>query len=61
MLGHFSLPELLVLLIIVLILFGANRLPELAGSFGKSIRAFKEGLKETEETPNKDRNPSKPA
>jgi sec-independent protein translocase protein TatA len=48
MLGRFSLPELLVLLVIVLILFGANRLPELAGSIGKTIRAFKEGLHEND-------------
>jgi len=58
MLGHFSLPELLVLLVIVLILFGANRLPELAGSFGKSIRAFKEGVKEAEEKTSKESKPS---
>jgi sec-independent protein translocase protein TatA len=51
MLGHFSLGELTVLLAIVVLLFGAKRLPEVAGSFGKSIKAFKQGLKEEENEP----------
>jgi len=36
--------ELLVILVIVLILFGANRLPELARSLGSSMREFKKGV-----------------
>lgn len=39
-------PELVLILVVALILFGPNRLPELAKSFGKSIKAFKEGLRE---------------
>ena len=39
-------PELLLILIVALVLFGPNRLPELAKSVGKSIKAFKEGLRE---------------
>jgi sec-independent protein translocase protein TatA len=38
--------ELLVILVIVLILFGANRLPELARSLGASMREFKKGINE---------------
>ncbi|HHI97193.1 MAG TPA: twin-arginine translocase TatA/TatE family subunit [Thermodesulfatator atlanticus] len=38
--------ELLVILLIALILFGAKRLPEIGAGLGKGIRAFKEGLKE---------------
>ena len=37
--------ELLVVLAIVLLLFGAKRLPELAQSLGKSIQIFKESFK----------------
>ena len=38
--------ELLVILVIVLILFGANRLPELARSLGSSVKEFKKGVNE---------------
>ncbi len=38
--------ELLVILVIVLILFGANRLPELARSLGSSVKEFKKGVSE---------------
>jgi sec-independent protein translocase protein TatA len=38
--------ELLIILLIVLILFGANRLPELARSLGSSVKEFKKGVNE---------------
>jgi sec-independent protein translocase protein TatA len=38
--------ELLVILVIVLILFGANRLPQLARSLGSSMKEFKKGINE---------------
>ena len=41
--------ELVVILVIVLIIFGPKRLPELAEAFGKSIRKFKEASREVEE------------
>ncbi len=40
--------ELIVILVIVLILFGANRLPQLAKGMGESIRNFKQGMAEVE-------------
>ena len=40
------LPELLVILFIVLLIFGANRLPDLAKGIGKSIKNFKEAAKD---------------
>jgi sec-independent protein translocase protein TatA len=40
--------ELLIILVIVLILFGANRLPELARSLGSSVKEFKKGVTETQ-------------
>ncbi len=48
--------ELLVILVIVLILFGANRLPELARSLGSSVKEFKKGITEakTDEGARKD-------
>ena len=43
------LPELIVLLAIVLLFFGAKRLPEMGASIGKSINAFKKGMSETQD------------
>jgi sec-independent protein translocase protein TatA len=40
--------ELFIGLIIVLLLFGAKRIPEIAGSFGKSIKEFKKGMNEVQ-------------
>lgn len=39
-------PELLVVLVVVMLLFGASRLPKLARSMGQAGKEFKEGLKE---------------
>ncbi len=41
-----SLPQILIIGLIVLILFGSKKLPEFGKSIGKSIRSFKEGLNE---------------
>lgn len=41
--------ELLIILVIVLILFGANRLPELARSLGSSVKEFKKGVNEVKD------------
>jgi sec-independent protein translocase protein TatA len=38
--------ELVIILVIVLILFGANRLPDLARSLGSSVKEFKKGVNE---------------
>ncbi len=42
-------PEILLIFLIVLLLFGAKRLPELFKSFGKSIREFKKATSEIED------------
>ena len=47
-LQNIGFPELLVVLLIVLLLFGAKRLPEMARGLGKSLSEFKKGLKEIE-------------
>lgn len=46
MLPHIGWGELVLILAVLLLLFGAKRLPELARSLGKSVRGFKESLKE---------------
>ncbi len=43
---NIGMPELLVILVIVLLIFGAARLPEIARSFGKAIQEFKKGMKD---------------
>jgi sec-independent protein translocase protein TatA len=40
-----GLPELLIILGIILLLFGARRLPDLARSLGKSTREFRQGMR----------------
>jgi sec-independent protein translocase protein TatA len=42
--------ELLVILVVVLLLFGAKRLPEVGSSIGKGIREFKRSLSDVQET-----------
>jgi sec-independent protein translocase protein TatA len=44
--GSFSLFHWLVVLVIVLLLFGAGKLPRVMGDFAKGIKAFKAGMKE---------------
>ena len=46
MLPNIGYGELLIILVVALILFGANRIPEVAKSLGRSLHAFKQGLKE---------------
>ncbi|HEY63586.1 MAG TPA: twin-arginine translocase TatA/TatE family subunit [Caldilineae bacterium] len=42
--------ELIIILVIVLAVFGAGRLPELGGAIGRGIRDFRKALREDEET-----------
>lgn len=44
--GSIGLPEMLVILAIVIIIFGANRLPQLGRGLGSAIRNFKDGIKD---------------
>lgn len=46
MLPNIGVTEAVILLFIVLLLFGAKRLPEIGGSLGKGIREFKNSVKE---------------
>jgi sec-independent protein translocase protein TatA len=46
MFGSLGLPELLIILVIVILIFGANRLPGLARGMGSAVKNFKEGMKD---------------
>jgi len=45
-LGDIGVGEIILILAVLLLLFGAKKLPELARSIGKSARALKDGMKE---------------
>lgn len=44
-----GMPELLVILVIILVLFGANRLPEIGKGIGQAIKNFKKAISEPDE------------
>lgn len=44
MFGQLGMTEILLILVVVLLLFGAKRIPEVAASMGKGIREFKRNL-----------------
>jgi sec-independent protein translocase protein TatA len=46
MLGRVGIPELVIILMIIILIFGANRLPEIGRGIGKGIRNFKDATKE---------------
>ncbi len=58
-----GMPELVIILVIIMIIFGANKLPQMGAGLAKGIRNFKKGIdgkeeidttpKKTEETPGK--------
>ena len=48
MFGNLGMGELMVILVIVLVLFGAKRIPEISASFGKGIREFKKNVNDVE-------------
>lgn len=60
MISQIGLPTLLFIILIALLLFGPNKLPELGRAFGKTLREFKKGAKDVleDEAP---RTPQDPA
>ncbi len=56
MFGELGAPELIIILIIVVLLFGVGRISKVSGEVGSAIRNFREGLKgdDTGETEKKD-------
>ena len=47
---EFGTPELIIILVIVILLFGVGRISKIAGELGRGIRAFREGLQGTDAT-----------
>jgi sec-independent protein translocase protein TatA len=53
-----GMPELIIIMVIVLLIFGAGKLPEIGGAIGKGIKGFKKSMKEPDEidvTPKNDK------
>ena len=48
--GRIGLPEMLVVLAIVIIIFGANRLPQIGRGIGSAIKNFRDEFKDTPKT-----------
>ncbi|MFH1824739.1 MAG: twin-arginine translocase TatA/TatE family subunit [Candidatus Firestonebacteria bacterium] len=44
--GNIGVPELIIVLVIALIIFGAGKLPEIGSAIGKSIKEFKKAMKD---------------
>lgn len=47
--GQIGMPELIVILLVVIILFGARKLPEIGSALGKAIREFKKAGKDIQD------------
>ncbi len=47
MIGGLGMPELIIILVIILIIFGAGKLPQIGEGLGKGIKNFKKATKET--------------
>ena len=53
-------PELMIILVIIMIIFGAGKLPEIGSAFGRSIKNFKTSMKEAEEAESVEGSDNKP-
>jgi sec-independent protein translocase protein TatA len=48
-------PEIVIIAIVAILIFGPKKIPELGGVLGKSIRNFQEGMKKSDEDHNSDK------
>ena len=55
LIGSFGMQEMLVILLILVVLFGARRIPELARGLGEGIRGFRSSLRGDDEPPSNDK------
>ncbi|MBI1723660.1 MAG: twin-arginine translocase TatA/TatE family subunit [Gemmatimonadetes bacterium] len=60
MLGNLGMSEILMILVIVLLIFGAKRLPEIGSAMGKGIREFKKSMREVTEDIDRPEPPAEP-
>lgn len=55
-----GMPELIVILVIVVLIFGANRLPQLGKGLGEAIKGFKKGLSGEDNNSSSNKDQGKP-
>ena len=53
-LGNVGTTEIIIIALVVVLLFGGKKIPELMGGIGKGVRSFKKGMNEIEEEINKE-------
>ena len=58
LIGPMGLPELLIILVIVFLIFGANKLPQLGSGLGEGIKNFKNSIKGSDKLPEDKAEPS---
>jgi len=58
-LRDFGLPELLIILVIIIVLFGPGRIGKVAGELGKGIRSFRDGISNKDSEKKENENESK--
>lgn len=58
--GQVGIREVLIVVLIIVILFGARRIPELMRSMGQGVKEFKSGLKDTPKDDEKPKGPDRP-
>lgn len=61
MFGNLGFTEILILMLVLLLVFGARRIPEIGASIGQGIKEFKKSLKDSGETEDRSALPSPPA
>lgn len=60
MFGNLGMSEIMMILVIVLLVFGAKRLPEIGSAMGKGIREFKRSMREVTEEIDRPEPPAEP-
>lgn len=53
--GHIGLPELIIVFLVIILLFGAKKLPEIGKALGKAIREFRNAGKDLEDEPKQEK------
>jgi sec-independent protein translocase protein TatA len=57
MFGSLGAPEIIVIFVVALVVFGPSKLPEFGKSLGEAIRGFKKAVSDSEKTPTDDSHP----